>query len=477
MTSAKDNHSAPPGPRGLPLIGSALDLKRDPLQFLQRLASDYGDVASFRLGQRTIYQFNHPDAIHDILVTKNRSFEKTGLVLQAKPILGTGLLTSEGEFHTRQRRMVQPELGPQQCLRFAPIVAEMTRDMSGGWSDGLEIELFDSMLQVTLKVISRALFRFEIAKQARDFEDALTVAIEYFNRLLRPTRGLRDHLPTKRNRQFNNAKQTIDELVYGMIRERRTRTLPGEDVLSRLLAARDVEGDGKPMAERQVRDEVITLLAAGHETIATAMTWTLYLLSRHPAVEHRLVDEVESVLANEQPSAESLEGLKFTRQVLAESMRLYPPLWALSRKAIERCEIGGYVVPEGTIVGVSQYVMHHDSRFFPDPEVFDPSRWDHDSIKARPKFSYFPFGGGPRLCIGEPLAWMEGTLMLAMIIQRWKMQFVGANPVEINPLITLRPGSPVQMRLTARKPKGIAPYEQESSFGGGSPRQPTGATR
>lgn len=473
--SSSQNQRVPPGPRGLPIVGSAFELQRDPLQFLRNLATEYGDVAAFRLGKRTVYQFNHPDAIREILVTKNRCFEKTGLVLQARPILGKGLLTSEGELHTRQRRMVQPEFGPRQCLAFAPIVTQMTQELCDDWSDGVQIDLFDTMLEVTLKIISRALFRFEIAEQAREFEDALTVAIEYFNRLLVPSRGLRDRLPTRRNLKFRQAKRTIDDLVYGMIRERRGRDLPGEDVLSRLLAARDVDGDGEAMAERQVRDEVITLLAAGHETIATAMTWTLFLLSQNPDAEQVLVNEIRAVLGDQLPTAENLQDLKFTRQVLAESMRLYPPLWALSRKAVENCEIAGCFVPKGTIVGMSQYVMHRDERFFRNPEVFDPSRWDQEQTKARPKFSYFPFGGGPRLCIGEPLAWMEGTLMLATIVQHWQMRNVGATPIKINPLITLRPKASIRMQLIARSTTAAASCKSEESQDVRIPEQTIGA--
>ena len=459
MSGAK--HRRPPGPRGLPLVGSVRDLRRDPLAFLQMLSREYGDVASFRIGSRSVYQFTHPDHVRDILVTHNRCFHKTGLVLQARPFLGNGLLTSEGEFHTRQRRMIQPALNPQHVSRYTGIITEYADRMCQSWRSGQQVDVFEQMLEVTLKIIARALFDVDLDAEAREIEEAITIAIRYFDKLLSPKKSILSRLPLPRNRRYWRAQRFLEARIQRMISQRRAGTCAGTDVLSRLVQARDVEGDGGGMDDRQIRDEVLTLLAAGHETIATALTWTWFLLSDHPEVEAALHLELDAVLGSRLPTAEDVPELKYTRMVLAESMRLYPPLWALSRRAVAECEIGGYHIPPGTIVGVSQYVTHRDPRFFDRPDEFRPERWDESTGEKRPRHAYFPFGGGPRLCIGEPMAWMKGVLLIATIAQRWRIRAADGDKESPEPLITLRPRGGLPGVLESRPAAGAGARNYE----------------
>lgn len=452
--------SIPPGPKGLPIIGSAFDLRRDPLGFLTMLARDFGDVALFRLGSRRIYQLNHPDYVREVLVTNNRAFVKTGLVLQARPILGRGLLTSEGDFHRRQRRLMQPALHPQRISGYGPVITEFAARLNETWQDGQSVDMFKEMLCVTLKIVARALFNTDVEREATGIEEALTIAIEHFNRLLSPRAGLRSRIPTPGNLRYKRAEQFLDQFVYRLIAERRAKPADHGDVLSMLLVAQDHEGDGSRMDDRQVRDEVMTLLAAGHETLATAMTWTWYLLSQNLDCEAALHDELRSVLNGRIPTTDDIASLPYTEMVFAESMRLYPPLWALSRRAVDDCVIGEFTIPAGATVGVSQYVMQRDSRFFPDPERFDPLRWTPEEQAKRPKYSYFPFGGGPRLCIGEPFAWQEGILLLATFAQRWRAELRPGHTVELHPLITLRPRGGLPMILRRRSGADAANREK-----------------
>ncbi|NIL97160.1 MAG: cytochrome P450, partial [Planctomycetales bacterium] len=367
-----------------------------------------------------------------------------------KPILGQGLFLSEGDLHRRQRRLVQPALGRTYVANYVPVITDFCQRTSQGWREGSEIEMAREMLDLTLPIVTKALFHVQLDAETADIRQALTTVIEHFNRFLAPSAGWLGKLPTPRNVRCWRAQQRLDQIVFQLIRASRRQTTSGDDVLSRLLRAQDHQGDGRGMSDRQVRDEVMTLLVAGHETVATALTWTWYLLSQNPAVEARLHQEWDQVLEGRTPQIDDLPQLQYTKMVLAESMRIYPPVWALSRVVTQDYPVRNYLIPAGSIVGVSQYVAHRDERYFGEPGKFDPLRWTEQEKAKRPKFSYFPFGGGPRLCIGEAFAWMEMILILATLGQQWRPRLVPGHPVELLPLVTLRPKHGMRMTLEPR---------------------------
>jgi cytochrome P450 len=295
------------------------------------------------------------------------------------------------------------------------------------------------MMRLTLAVVGRTLFGAEVAGEADEIDEAFSLIMGQFQRLLMPFSEYLDRLPLPSNKRIERAVARLDATIFRMIAERRASGEVGDDLLSMLLAARDDEGDGTGMSDRQLRDEAMTIFLAGHETTANALTWTWYLLSQHPEVERLLHDEVDRVLGGRAATVTDLGELKYCESVFAEAMRLYPPAWAVGRQALEDFAAGEFVVPAGTMVLMSQWVVHRDERFWPDPTRFDPGRWTPEARAARPKFSYFPFGGGARVCIGEPFAWMEGVLLLATIAQRWRFELAPDARVEPQPLITLRP--------------------------------------
>lgn len=440
----------PPGPRqSFPLSGLFV-YRRGPLPFFQKLAEGYGDISYFRLGPQPAFFFNHPDYIKEILVTHHQNFMK-GLALQrAKRLLGTGLLTSEGEFHRRQRRLAQPAFHRTRIASYADVMTTYAFQTSQGWSDGLTLDMSEAMMRLTLGIVGKTLFDADVVSDAQEVGEAMTVVMDLFNTITIPFFDLLQKLPLPQFRRFDDAKLRLDAIIYRLIEERRCSGQDRGDLLSMLLLAQDTEGDGGQMTDAQLRDELMTIFLAGHETTANALTWTWYLLSQHPEVEAKLHEEIDEVLEGRVPAFEDVTRLKYTEMVLAESMRLYPPAWAIGRMALNDFEIGGYVVPRKSLVLMSQYVMHHDPRFFPEPLRFDPERWSPEARETRPQFSYFPFGGGPRRCIGEGFAWMEGILLIACLAREWKMRLVPNHPVELKPVITLRPKHGMRMVVTKR---------------------------
>ncbi len=438
----------PPGPRNW-LPGAHLRaLQYRPLPFLARLAKTYGDASRFRVGPQPIFFFAHPEQVREVLVTKNASFMK-GLALQrTKVVLGEGLLTSEGDLHTRQRCLAQPAFHRERIQRYGEVMVEQAAQARERWRDGEEIDTAQAMMRLTLAVVAKTLFGVNVDDEADEIGAALTELMLMFPLLVHPLSDLLIRLPLPRVKRFKRALARLDQTIYAMIAERRQSDGDRGDLLSMLLLATDTEGDGSGMSDLQLRDEAITIFLAGHETTANALAWTWYQLARNPDVERELHRELDTVLAGRLPQPADYARLPYTEMVLAESMRLYPPAWGIGRHALEDVRIGEWDVPKRGLVLVSQYVTHRDARFWPEPERFDPLRFTPEAKASRPKFAYFPFGGGPRVCIGEGFAWMEGVLLLATIAQTWRLQSLGdVDPVA---LITLRPKKAMQMRMERR---------------------------
>jgi cytochrome P450 len=454
----------PPGPKrrffGLDFIA----FRRDPINFIQRAAREYGDISYFRMGPQDVYFLNHPDFIKDVLVTHQQNFTKGRALQRSKKLLGEGLLTSEGDFHRRQRRLAQPAFHRQQIATYGAAMTACAARMSEGWRDGETLNISHEMMRLTLAIVGKTLFDTDVEAEADEIGDAMTTIVHLFNAMMLPFSELLEKLPLPQKRRFDKAKQRLDTTIYRMIEERRLSGEDHGDLLSMLLRARDEEGDGAGMTDKQVRDEALTIFLAGHETTANALTWTWYLLSEHPEVETKLHAEVDRVLEGERlPTMEDVAQLRYTEMVLAESMRLYPPAWAIGRLSINEHEISGYVMPPHSLILMSPYIMQRDARFFPEPTRFDPERWTTEARESRPQFAYFPFGGGARRCIGEGFAWMEGILLIATLAQQWRLRHVPNHPVALQPAITLRPKHGMLMKLEKRSRQSAVGDEQRSA--------------
>jgi cytochrome P450 len=429
----------PPSPPRAPLVGHMLAFRRDPLGFLLRTARAFpGDVVCYWHGPRRVYLLKHPDLVREVLVTRQHEFGKGLGVQWAKLFLGEGLLTSEGDFHTRQRRLAQPAFHRQRIAAYGEDMTDHAVRTRDRWSAGQVVDVDEEMMRLTLAVASRTLFGQDVETDADQVrEDAATI-LGQFLRFAIPFFGVIQKLPLPSNRRFARAVARLDALVYRLIAKRRREGRDAGDLLSMLLLAQDEEG-GEGMTDRQLRDEVMTLLLAGHETTSNALTWTWYLLSQNPEAQQRWREELATVLGGRTPTVDDLPALRYTEMVMAESMRLFPPAWGVGRRCLLDLVLGGYPMPAGAIISMSPYVVHRDERFWPDPERFDPERFTPELRAARPRFAYFPFGGGARSCIGEPFAWMEGILILATVGQRWRLTLAPGQRVEPQPLITLRP--------------------------------------
>jgi cytochrome P450 len=422
-----------------------------PIQFLTRVAREYGDLSYFRLANQDVYLINHPDFVREILVTNQANFTKSRVLQRARVLLGDGLLTSEGSFHVRQRRLVQPAFHRDRLAAYAQVMSEAAVRLRERWTDGATLEVSEEMMRLTLSIVGKTLFSADIESEASEIGEALTTVIKMFQMLMMPFSEYFEKLPLPSVRRFEKARDRLDQTIYGLIRERRKSGEDAGDLLSMLLLAQDEDALGSSMTDVQVRDEALTLFLAGHETTANALTWTWYLLSQNPECEARLHSEIDSVLAGRVPEMADLPQLRYTEMVFAESMRLYPPAWAIGRMSKEPFQMDGVEIGPKSICVLSPYIIQRDARWFPDPERFDPERWTTEAREARPKFSYFPFGGGARVCIGERFAWMEGVLVLAALAQKWKLRLDPGQRVEPLPLITLRTKYGMRMTVVERE--------------------------
>jgi cytochrome P450 len=420
----------------------------NPLDFFTKLARTYGDVTSYRMAGEQLFLVNEPKLIRDVLVTHNRNFTKSPGLERSKRLLGQGLLTSEGAFHLRQRRLMQPAFHRDRVAGYGDLMVGYADRMRRSWSDGATFDIAREMNRLTLSIVGRTLFDVDVEHQAAAVGEALTAVMESFWMTMLPFGEVLERLPVPKLRRARMARARLDAIIYRMIADRRSSGGDRGDLLSMLLAAQD-EDDGAGMTDDQVRDEAMTIFLAGHETTANALTWTWCLLSGAPDVEARLHAEVSNVLGGRLPSTADLPSLPFVERVVTESMRLYPPAWIIGRRAIDEYRLNEYVVPPRSILVMSPYIIQRDPRFYADPDRFDPDRWTPEFRGGLPKFAYFPFGGGPRQCIGESFAWMELILLVATIAQQCRLRLVPGHPVVPQPLITLR--AKHGMRMTVEK--------------------------
>jgi cytochrome P450 len=411
--------------------------RRDPLAFLTALAAR-GPVVEFRLGPQPVFLLTEPDAIEDVLITHAAGFAKGRALERARQTLGDGLLTSEGAFHLRQRRLLQPAFHRARVAAYADAMSATAVRVRDGWTAGVPLDLATEMNRLTLTIVSDTLFGASVGHDSDTarVQQAITDVMEMFDLVMLPFAQWLTHLPLPRMRRYRAARAALDALIYGIIAERRRSGVDRGDLLSLLLHAQDAD-DGTGMTDRQVRDEVITLFLAGHETTANALAWAWVMLARHPDVEATLHAELAAVLGGAPPAAADVMRLPYTRAVVAETLRLYPPAWTLGRRVLRDYRSGGRDIPAGSLLLMSQWIVHRDPRWWPEPERFDPRRWLGEQ-PARPRFAYFPFGGGTRVCIGESFAWSEAIVVLAALAQRWRFVLDPAHPVVPQPLITLR---------------------------------------
>ena len=446
-----------PGPPLRYPFANWLALRRNPLGFLEGLARDYGDVSRFRLGPVFVYLVNDPELIRSVLVTRADAYHKGRALERAKRLLGEGLLTSEESVHLRQRRLMQPAFHRERISGYGETMVRYAERAADRWKDGETIDVHREMVGLTLAIVGKTLFDADVEGEADEIGGALTEVMELFQRLLMvPFGELLEKLPLPSTRRFERARGRLDATIGRLIAERRNNPRDRTDLLTLLILAQDTEGDGGGMTDAQLRDEAMTIFLAGHETTANALTWTWHLLSQNPEVEARLHEELDRVLGGRSPAVNDLPRLRYTEMVLSESMRLYPPAWIVGRRAIVEQDLAGYRIPAGSIVLLSQWITQRDARFFPDPLRFDPLRFTPEAIAARPKFAYFPFGGGPRVCIGEGFAWMEGVLLLATIARRWRLTPAEGSRTPPRPaaLLTLRPKGGLPMRIEPRRVAG-----------------------
>jgi cytochrome P450 len=446
---ARGAAARPPGPKGLPILGNLLDFSRDVLRYYGEWSRQYGDIVALRLGSWPAVLLNHPDYVEHVLVENPRNFIKFPFFFRhVGAIFGQGLLTSEGEFWHRQRRLMAPAFAPQRLAAYGEATVRYTGTMLANWPADDVRDVHVDMMALSLRIAAKCLFDAEVDKDVAEIGRAFNAITEEIAvRIRRPFR-FPDAVPIPGNLRYVRAVREIDRLVTRIIQERRQHGEDRGDLLSMLMLARD--DSGQPMTGQQLRDEVVTLLLAGHETTAIALSWTFFLLSQHHRVEARLAAELQEVVGARTPAVSDLPHLSYTRQVLTEAMRLYPPAWGFGREALADCEIAGYAIPAGTTIFVSPWVLHRDPRYFEQPAAFRPERWSEEFARQLPRSVYIPFGGGPRICVGNRFAMMEAVLILATVAQRFRLEWQSDRPVVPLPSITLRPGGGVWVKLLPR---------------------------
>ncbi len=438
----------PPGPKGTLLGGSIRQFRAGLLNFLLETAREYGPLASFRIGPKRVFLASGHNLIEQVLVTDAKHYIKHFGARAFKPVLGNGLVTSEGAFWHRQRKLVQPAFLKARVQSYVPAMVELTNQMLNAWTSGKRVQIDFEFEALTSKIALKTLFDLDDHGDRERFDGVLKLAFDLMNARLRRIIKLPLWVPTPANLRLQRAIAELDRTVQGFIASGRSRHHHGNDLLSRLLLAQ--HEDGRPMSDRQLRDEAMTLYLAGHETTALTLAWSWYLLSQHRRVEEKLVSEWQRVLRGVTPTAQHLQRLPYTAAVIAESMRLFPPVYVIGREATTELELGGYRVKPGYTVLMSQWVNHRDQNFFPDPEEFRPERWQDGLAKRLPKFAYYPFGGGQRICVGSTFALIEATIILAAVGQHYRFTVDPDAVIDIKPQITLLPANGIPATLECR---------------------------
>ncbi|WP_260399771.1 cytochrome P450 [Peribacillus simplex] len=459
MSHADDVYrTSPKVPKGRLISGHTKEFQTDPIGFLTRLAKEYGEVAKFRFGPfHNVYHISNPDLIKQILVTKQKSFVKSKDFNVLKPLVGEGLLTSEKDFHMRQRRLIQPSFKKTHISQYAKDMIDTTMDYISTWQHDDERIITKDMMNITLGIVSKTMFSMEFKGGyeivGKPLETALRITVKRMRKIFRMPLWV----PTKINRKYKKAIQRLDKVIYGIIEKRKNDTVKHEDMLGILIDARD-DKDGLGMTSLQVRDELMTIFLAGHETTATALSWALYEISKHPEIQSKLFSEVNSIIGHRTPKAEDFMKLPYTQNIIHETLRVYPPSYILSRDVAEDVVIGGYRFKKGDMILISSYVMQHNPEYFDQPESFIPERFENNFLKSLPAFAYFPFGGGPRVCIGNHFAMMEAVLVLACIAKRYRIK-LAPDHHEVTPLpaLTLRPKNGLRMVIEERDAEAFDP--------------------
>jgi cytochrome P450 len=448
-----------PSPQGAGLFGHVQQLGPNSFEFLQHCRAHYGDVVHLRVLNRHSYLINRPEWIQDVMVNHVDKFEKGRLLKQiGKNMLGEGLLTSERVHHKKQRKLIQPAFHHGRAAAYSAAMVAQTERMMANWQHGSTVDIDHAMMLLTQSIVAKTLFDADVSTQAEEIGSVIAQQLRLISENLTRTLFF-NWLPSRHKRERLEGMKKLDALIYSFIAEwRRQGGQDKGDLLSMLLLSTDE--DGTPMSDRQARDEALTLFIAGHETTANALAWTWYLLVQHPQAMATLHAELESILGERTLTADDLRRLPYTEKVIKEAIRLYPPAWMITRRSIAPVEVGGYHFPADTLFLMSPYLMHRDGRYFPDPLSFQPERWTAEFEKELPRYAYFPFGGGPRICIGNGFAMMEAQLILATMAQRLDLSLLNDAPVQPEPLITLRPRTPIQMRVSLRQQKLQAQSDQ-----------------
>jgi cytochrome P450 len=450
IVESSDRGVLPPGPSPLSALTNAVRFMTNPFAFLQSLTARYGGLVRFHLGPVPYCLVNRPDWIHEVLVDRTGRWTKgAGLAHAGRWIMGNGLLSSEGAIHQRQRRLCQPAFDSQHLTRYGDVMVRLAVEQADRWRDSEVVDLYDTMSELSLAVAAQTLFGFDDPDRLAEFHATYAELTRGFSlwqlmlSVLLFKLGLRRHVVFRRSER---TRDRLDAIIYGVIDAKQSAADPGDDLLAQLIQATDSAGDGARMERQQLRDEAMTFLLAGHDTIAATLTWTWILLAEHPEVESRLHAELDAFAATARFSATDLPRLPYTTRVLQEVMRLYPAIWTMGRSSAVEMTIGGYRVPAGTQVMISPWVTHRDPAYFPEPEAFRPERWsDHSSSSV-----FLPFGGGRRMCIGRNYALMEGTLVLATLARQWRVRKIDSDRVDIRRGVVLKPRRPVRVRLERR---------------------------
>jgi cytochrome P450 len=451
QTAAAVRRTLPPGPRGLSALGNVISFGRDWSGFLARCQREYGDIVYFRFLNVPLCLVAHPDQIENVLVKNSANLVKSRDYRALKSVLGNGLLTSEGSFWQKQRKLIQPAFRHENVLSYARLMTEAAAGILSQWRDGETRDIHEDMMAATLEVVAKSLFGSDVSENALGVGQSVNTVMSLFIDQANLAFLLPEKIPIPKSARLRKSIEHLNSVIHEIIRRRRAHPAPANDLLQTLLDMQDESGAG--MSDEQLRDEVMTLFLAGHETTANALTWTLYLLSQNPEKAEALQAELRSVLHGRAPAATNLPQLVYTDMVVKEGMRLYPPAWGIGRRALEGFELGDYWIPAGTNLFILQWITQRDPRFFERPEKFEPERWGNDPVRCGrlPRFAYFPFGGGPRVCVGAGFAMMEATLLLAAFAQRFRFELVSGQDLEPLFSVTLRPKRGLKMKLHERR--------------------------